>query len=156
MPSNRLSLPCLLLLLPSIFPSIRVFSNKLALCIRWWKYSSFNFSTSPSNEYSALISFRMDWLDLLDVQGSLNMRVYICAYILFHILFHYGLSRILNIVPWLSSRTLLFNHLTCNSLPLVTTQAFKDSLEYIKWFLERISVKSMMIIPHQDLGWMVI
>ena len=60
---------CHLLLLPSIFSSIRVFSNESALCIRWPKYWSFSFSISPSNEYSGLISFRMDWLDLLAVQG---------------------------------------------------------------------------------------
>ena len=60
------------LLLPSIFPSIRVFSNELALHIRWSKYWSFSFSISPSNGYSRLISFRMDWLDLLAVQGTLN------------------------------------------------------------------------------------
>ena len=62
-----------LLLLPSIFPSIRVFSNKLALHIRWPKYWSFSFSISPSNEYSGLTSFRMDWLDLLAVQGTLRV-----------------------------------------------------------------------------------
>ena len=61
-----------LLLLPSIFPSIRVFSNELALCIRWPKYWSFSFNISPSNEYSGLIFFRMDWLDLLAVQGTLK------------------------------------------------------------------------------------
>ena len=61
-----------LLLLTSIFPSIRVFSNKSVLCIRWPKYWSFNSSISPSNEYSGLISFRMDWLDLLAVQGTLK------------------------------------------------------------------------------------
>ena len=61
-----------LLLPPSIFPSIRVFSNESVLCIRWPKYWSFNFSISPSNEYSGLISFRMDWLDLLAVQGTLK------------------------------------------------------------------------------------
>ena len=71
MPSNRLIL-CHLLLLPlSIFPSIRIFSNEPALHIRWRKYWSFSFSTSPSNEHSGLISFRMDWLDLLAVQGTL-------------------------------------------------------------------------------------
>ena len=59
-------------LLPSVFPSMRVFSNKSALCIRWPKYWSFNFSISSSNEYSGIISFRMDWLDLLAVQGTLN------------------------------------------------------------------------------------
>ena len=62
MPSNHLILCCPLLLLPSIFPSIRVFSNKSVLCIRWPKYWSFSFSISPCNEYSGLISFRMDWL----------------------------------------------------------------------------------------------
>ena len=59
-----------LLFLPSIFPSIRVFSNELGLCVRWPKYWSFSFSINPSNEYSWLISFRIDWFDLLDVQGT--------------------------------------------------------------------------------------
>ena len=72
MPSNHLILCHPLLLLPSIFPSIRVFSNELVLRIRWPKYWSFSFSISPSNEYSKLISFRMDWLDLLAVQGTLK------------------------------------------------------------------------------------
>ena len=71
MPSNRLIL-CRPLLLPMIFPSIRVFSNESVLCIRWPKYWSFSFSISLSNEYSGLISFRMDWLDLLAVQGTLK------------------------------------------------------------------------------------
>jgi len=71
MPSNHLIL-CRPLLLPSIFPSIRVFSNESALCIRWPKYWSFSFSISPSNEHPGLISFRMDWLDLLAVQGALR------------------------------------------------------------------------------------
>ena len=70
MPSNHLSLCHPLLLLPSIFPSIRGFSNELVLCIRWPKYWSFSFSISSSNEYSGLISFRTDWLDLLTVQGT--------------------------------------------------------------------------------------
>ena len=72
MPSNHLILCCPLLLPPSIFPSIRVFSDESVLCIRWPKYWSFSFSISPSNEYSGLISFRMDWLDLLPVQGTLK------------------------------------------------------------------------------------
>ena len=72
MPSNPLILCCPLLLLPSIFPSIRVFSNESALRIRWPKYWSFIFSISPSNEHLGLISFRMDWLDLLAVQGTLK------------------------------------------------------------------------------------
>ena len=70
MPSNDLILCCPLLLLPSIFPSISISSNESALHIRWPKYWSFSFSISPSNEYSGLISFRMDWLDLLAVQGT--------------------------------------------------------------------------------------
>ena len=72
MPSNHLILCCPLLLLPSIFPSIRVFSNESALCIRWPKYWSFNFSISPSNEYSGLISFRIDWFDHFAIQGTLK------------------------------------------------------------------------------------
>ena len=70
MPSNHLILCCPLLLLPSMFTSIRVFSNESALRIRWPKYWSFSFSISPSDEYSGLISFKMDWLDLLAVQGT--------------------------------------------------------------------------------------
>ena len=72
MPSNHLILYSPLLLLPSIFPSIRVFSNESALRIRWSKYWSFSFNMSPSNEHPGLISFRMDWLDLLAVQGTLK------------------------------------------------------------------------------------
>jgi len=72
MPSNHLILYCPLLLLPSIFPSIRVFSNESVIHIRWPKYWSFSFSISPSNDYSGLISFRIDWLDLLAVQGTLK------------------------------------------------------------------------------------
>ena len=72
MPSNYLILYCPLLLLLLIFPSIKVFSNESALCIRWPKYWSFTFNISPSNEHSGLISFRMDWLDLLAEQGTLK------------------------------------------------------------------------------------
>ena len=72
MPSNHLILCCPLLLLPSIFPNIWIFFNELALCIRWLKYWSFSFNISPSNEHPGLISFRMDWLDLLAVQGTLK------------------------------------------------------------------------------------
>ena len=72
MPSNHLILCCPLLLLPSIFPSIRVFSNESALHIRWPKYWSFSFNIIPSNEHPGLISFRMDWLDRLEVQGTLK------------------------------------------------------------------------------------
>ena len=73
MPSNHLILCHPILLPPSIFPSIRVFSNESVLCIRWPKYCSFSFSISPSNEYSGLISFRMDWLDLLAVPWTVRV-----------------------------------------------------------------------------------
>ena len=72
MPTNHLILCCPLLLLPSIFSSIRVFSKESALCIRWTKYQSFSFNISPSSEHPGLISFRVDWLDLLAVQGTLK------------------------------------------------------------------------------------
>ena len=72
MPSNHLILCHPLLLLPSIFPNIRVLSNESALCIRWPKYWSFSFNISPSSEHPGLISFRMDWLDLLAIQGTLK------------------------------------------------------------------------------------
>ena len=73
MPFNHLILCLPLLLLPSIFPNIRVFPRESVLCIKWSKYWSFSFSISPSNEYSGLISFRMDWLDLLAVEGTLRV-----------------------------------------------------------------------------------
>ena len=72
MPSNHLILCCPLPFLPSVFPSIKVFCNKLALCIRWPKYQSFSCSFSPSNEYSGLVSFRLDWFDPLVIQGTLK------------------------------------------------------------------------------------
>ena len=75
MPSNHFILGCSLLLLPSVFPSIRVLSNESALCIRWPKYWNFGFNISPSNEHSGLISFRMDWLDFLAVQGTLKSLI---------------------------------------------------------------------------------
>ena len=78
MPSNRLIL-CFLLLPPSIFPSIRVFSNESVLCIRWPKCWSFSFTISPSSEYSGLISFRMDWLDPLHSKGLLSLLQYLSS-----------------------------------------------------------------------------
>ena len=79
LPSNHLILCHPIFLLPSIFPSIRVFSNESALCIRWPKYWGFSYSLSPSNEYLGLISFRMDWLDLLAVQGTLRSLLQHCS-----------------------------------------------------------------------------
>ena len=75
MPSNHLILCCLLFLLPSIFPSIKVFPSESALHIKWPKYWRFSFSISPSNEYSGLISFRIDWFDCLAMQGTLRSRL---------------------------------------------------------------------------------
>ena len=93
-PSNHLILCCALLLLPSSFPSIRVFFNESVLCIRWPKYWSFSFSISPSNEHSGLIFFRIDWLDLLVVQGTCksllqhhSSKMLIVGYIFDHFLF---------------------------------------------------------------------
>ena len=82
MPFNHLILCHPLLFLPSIFPSNRVFSNDSVLCIRWPKYWSFSFSISPSNEYSRLISFRIDWFDLLAVQGTLKSLLWHCSLML--------------------------------------------------------------------------
>ena len=87
-PSNQLILGCPLILLPLIIPSIRVFSNESALCIRWPKYWSFSFSISPSNEYLGLISFRIDWFDLLAVQGTLTSLLHsLKASVLQHLAF---------------------------------------------------------------------
>ena len=99
MPSNHLILCYPLLLLPSIFPSIRVFSNESVLHIRWQKYQSFSFSISPSNEYSGLISFRMDWLDLLAVQGTLKS-----------LLQHHSSSINSSVLSFLYGPTLTFIH----------------------------------------------
>ena len=81
MPFGHLILCCLLLLFPSVFPSIRVFSNELALFIRWPKYQSFSFSVSPSSEYSGLISFRMDWFDLLTTVRHRGFRMWLHPHI---------------------------------------------------------------------------
>ena len=79
MPSNYVILHCPLLISPSVFPSIRVFSSESAFCIRWPKYWSFSFSVNPSNEYSGFISFRMDWFDLLAVPGTLKSLFQHCS-----------------------------------------------------------------------------
>ena len=83
---NYLILYCPLLLLPSVSPSITVSANKSALCIRWPKYWSFSFSISPSNEYSGLVSFKIDWFDLLAVQGTLKSLLQYCSFLVIIIL----------------------------------------------------------------------
>ena len=112
MPSNCLILCRPLLRLPSIFPSFRIFSNELAHCIRWPKYWSFSFSISPSNEYSTLTSFRMDWFDILAVQGTLKS-----------LLHHYNLKAwILQRQPSLWSNWRLY--MTTGKTIALTTRAF--------------------------------
>ena len=102
MPANHLILCLPLLLLPSIFPRIRVFSNESALRIRWPKYWSFSFNSSPSNEYSGRLSFRMDWLDLLAVQGTLKSLLH------HHIVWH-SLNFWLVLECWLNTWAFILN-----------------------------------------------
>ena len=117
MPSNHLILCHPLLLLPSIFPSIRVFSNESALCISWPKYWSFSFNISPINEHLGLISFRMDWLELLAVQGTLNS-----------LLEHYSLkSSILQHSAFLIVQ-LLYPYMTTGKTIALTRRTFVDKV----------------------------
>ena len=117
--TNYLILCCLFLLLPSIFPSIRIFSNESSLHIRWPKYCSFSFSLSPSNEYSGLISFRIDWFDLFSVQGTLKS-------LLWH---HSSKASIL----WLSAFfTVQFSH---TYMPTGKTIAWLYGPLSAKWYL---------------------
>ena len=143
MPSSHLILCRPLLLLPSIFPSIRVFSNELALRIRWPKYWSYSFSISPSNEYSGLISFRMDWFDLLAVEGTLNSLlqhhsskasiIQCSAFFMIQLSHPYVTTRktiVLNRWTFFSKvRFLFFNNMHC--LPnLVFSQISKNNLRF--------------------------
>ena len=119
MPSNHLILCCPLLLLPSFFPSIRVFSNESALHIRWPKYWSFSFSISPSSDYSGLISFRIDWFDFLAVHGILNQ--YIAGYWSPFLLFF---SFSFKLAPFFFSILILtFNWPFLHLIPLLTTDS---------------------------------
>ena len=124
-----------LLFLPSIFPSIRVFSNELALCIRWPKYWSFSFSISPSSEYSGLISFRIDWFDLLVVQGTLQSLVQHNSKT--SILWHHNLvSRCRGSRSWLSRgctksrKTAIWSGQTIQMGPVFSTEL---SVTYIRY-----------------------
>ena len=119
MPSNHLILFPPLLLLPSIFPSIKVFSNESAFCIRWLKYWSFIFNISPSNEHSGLISFRMDRLDLLAVQGTLMS-----------LLQHHNLNASPSLVPSLLMVQLSHPYMTTGKTIALTRQTFVS-----KWCL---------------------
>jgi len=125
MPSNHLILCRPLLLPPSIFPSIRVFANESALCMRWPKYWSFSINISPCNEYPGLISFRMDWLDLLAVprdsqKSSTKQQTYIYIYIFFFIFFPIMVYHwVLTVVPCAIQYELLFICSLYNSLHLL-------------------------------------
>ena len=120
MPSNHFTLCCLLLLLPSIFPSIRVFSSESALLIRWPKYWSFSFSICPSKEYSGLIFFRLDWLDRLTVQGTLksllqhhSAKASMLQHSASFMVFLYGKTRALTLWTFVGKvMSLLFNTLS--------------------------------------------
>ena len=111
MPSNHLILCRPLLLLPSIFPSIKVFSNESALRIRWPKYWSFSYSISPSNEYSGLISFRMDWLDFLAVQRTLKSLLQQHSSVA-SILWHSAFFIVQLSHPYMTGRTIALTRLT--------------------------------------------
>ena len=151
MPSNHLILCHPLLFLPSVFPSIRVFSDESVLCIIWPKYWSFSFSISPSNEYSGLISFRMNWLDLLAVQGtlksllqhhSLEASILRCSAFFIVQLSHLNMTtgKTVALTRWIfvgKVMSLLFNML----FRLVTAFLSRSKYLLISWFL--MSVKLM-------------
>ena len=139
--SNHLILCCPLLLLPSISPSIRVFSNELALCIRWPKYWGFGFSISLSNEYSGLISFRIDWFDLLAVQGTLQCLLQhhsLKASIVWHSVFFMVQ---LFVTPWTAACQASLSLTVSWSLPRLM------SLESVKPSYHLILCHSLLLLP---------
>ena len=114
MPFNHLILCCPLLPLPSVFPNIRVFSNESAVRIRWPKYCSFSFSTSPSNEYSVLIPFRIEWFDCLAAQGTLKSLQYHSMFIpRYFILFVTVINGIFSLIFLSDSSLLVYRNATC-------------------------------------------
>ena len=145
-PPNHLILCRPLLLLPSIFPSIRVFSSESVLCIRWPKYWSFSFSISPSNEYSGLTSFRIDWFDLLAVQGTLKSLLQYHSSkhhltrqtvggvmsLFFNMLCRFVIAFVSRskslLIPYVSTKLLIYLSLTLALSPLVTISLFSRSL----------------------------
>ena len=129
MPSNHLILCHPLLLLPSIFPSIRVFSSESVLHIRWPKYWSFSFSISPSNEYSGLIAFRMDWLDLIAVQGTLKN-------LLQH---HSSKASILQCSAFFIVQ-LSYPYMTTGKTIALTRRTFVGCWQFDLWFLCQVAV----------------
>ena len=152
MPSNHLILCCPLLLLPSIFPSIRVFSNESVLHIRWSKYWSFTFSISPSNEYSGLVSSRIDWFDLLAVQGPLNSLLQLhsskASILQFYFLYGPTLTQFtisyLRGYIWISDCSQVIHDLE-NSLNMINRAEFLDALSLIK---EKYLQTEVYVLPH--------
>ena len=134
MPSNHLILCCLLLLLPSIFPSIRVFSNESALCIRWPEYWSFSFSISPSNEHSGLISFKIDWFDLLAVQGTLKS-----------LLQHHSLEVSIHLHSAFFMVQLLHPYMTTEKTIALTIQTFASKV--MSLLFKTLSIFDIAILP---------
>ena len=142
MPSNHLIL-CHPLLPPSIFPSNRIFSNESILCIRWPKYWSFSFSISPSNEYLGLISFRMDWLDLLAVQGTLKS-----------LLQHHSLKAS---ILWCSTLIVQFSHLyiTTGKTIALTKQTFVGKVMTLLFnMLSRLVIAFLPRSKHLLISWL--
>ena len=144
MPSNHLILCCPLLLPPSIFPSIRVYSNESALRIRWPKYWSFCFNISPSNEHPGLISFRMDWLDLLAVQGTLKS-----------LLQHYSSKA--SILLHSAFFVIQFSHpyMTTGKTIALTRQTFVDKVLSILFnMLSRLVITFLTLSKHLLISWL--
>ena len=129
MPSNHLIVCHPLLLLPSIFPSIRVFSSESVLHIRWPKYWSFSFSISPSNEYSGLIAFRMDWLDLIAVQGTLK-----------NLLQHHSLKASILQCSAFFIVQLSYPYMTTRKTIALTRRTFVGCWQFDLWFLCQVAV----------------
>ena len=143
-PSNHLILCCPLLLLPSIFPIIKVFSNESVLCIRWLNYWSFSFSISPSNEYSGLISFRMDWVDLLAVQGTLKS-------LLQH---HSSKVSILQCIAFLIVQ-LSHPYMTTGKTRALTRWAFVDKIKFLLFnMLSRLVITFLPRSKHLIISWL--
>ena len=144
MPSNCLLLYCPLLLLPSIFPSIRVFSKESALCIRWPKYWTFSFNISPSNEHPGLISFRRDWLDLLAVQGTLKS-------LLQH---HSSKTSVLQHSAFFTVQ-LSHPYMTTGKTIALTRQTFLDKVTSLLFnTLSRLVVTSLSRSKHLLISWL--
>ena len=144
MPSNHLIFCHSLLLLPSIFPTMRVFSNELVLCIRWTKYWSFSFSISPSNEYSGLIPSRTDWFDLLAVQGTLKSLLQ----------YHYSKEWILQCSAFFTAQ-LSHQYMTTEKTIAFTRQTFVDKvMSLIFNMLSRLVIPFLPRSKHLLISWL--